>query len=81
MPIIKRRPKETLKAVMFRIPEELAARLTEYSEFVNVPQAEIAATALSHVIDSDKDFAASRKSKTASKSDSKAAGSAKAGAA
>jgi hypothetical protein len=81
MPIIKRRPKETLKAVMFRIPEELAARLTEYSEFVNVPQAEIAATALSHVIDSDKDFAASRKSKPASNSDSKAAGSAKAGAA
>jgi predicted DNA-binding protein len=81
MPIIKRRPKETLKPVLFRIPEELAARLTEYSEFVNVPQAEIAATALSHVIESDKDFVALRNSKPAIKSDSKAAGSAKAGAA
>jgi hypothetical protein len=77
MPIIKRRPKETLKSVLFRIPEDLASSLTEYAEFVNVPQSEIAATALRHVIDSDKEFPAFRKSKSDSKSDSTGNGKAK----
>jgi hypothetical protein len=58
MPIIKRRPKETLKPITFRLPQSLTERLTHYAEFMNVPQAEIVAAAIAYVIDGDKEFAA-----------------------
>jgi predicted DNA-binding protein len=58
MPIIKRRPKENLKPISFRLPEPLLERLSAFADFLNVPQAEIVITALNHVMDSDKEFAA-----------------------
>jgi predicted DNA-binding protein len=57
MSIIKRRPKENLKPVSFRLPESLIERLSAFADFTNVPQSEIVMAALNHVIDSDKDFA------------------------
>jgi predicted DNA-binding protein len=58
MPIIKRRPKETLKPTTFRLPQSLTERLMQYAEFVNVPQSEIVAAAIAYAIDGDKEFAA-----------------------
>jgi predicted DNA-binding protein len=58
MPIIKRRPKELLRPITFRLPESLTERLMRYADFVNVPQAEIVAEAIAYAMDSDKEFAA-----------------------
>jgi hypothetical protein len=57
MSIIKRRPKENLKPVSFRLPESVIERLIAFADFTNVPQAEIVIAALNHVIDSDREFA------------------------
>ena len=58
MALIKRRPKELLKPVTLRLPESVIERLAAYSEFTNVSQSDIVATAVNYAIDSDKDFAA-----------------------
>ena len=58
MPIIKRRPKENLRPISFRLPEPLLERLSAFADFLNVPQADIVIAALNHVMDSDKEFAA-----------------------
>lgn len=64
MSIIKRRPKENLKPISFRLPESLIERLAAFGDFLNVPQSEIVTAALNHVMDSDKEFAASEKIQT-----------------
>ena len=61
MPIIKRRPKENLKPISFRLPEPLLERLSAFADFLNVPQSDIVIAALNHVMDSDKEFAAASK--------------------
>jgi predicted DNA-binding protein len=61
MPIIKRRPKENLRPISFRLPEPLLERLSAFANFLNVPQADIVIAALNHVMDSDKEFAAAFK--------------------
>lgn len=61
MPIIKRRPKENLRPISFRLPEQLLERLSAFADFLNVPQADIVIAALNHVMDSDKEFAAAFK--------------------
>jgi predicted DNA-binding protein len=53
--IIKRRPKENLKPISFRLPESLIERLAAFGDFLNVPQSEIVTAALNHVMDSDKE--------------------------
>ena len=58
MSIIKRRPKETLKPISFRLPESLIRKFSAFADFTNVPQSEIIVAALNHVIDADKEFAA-----------------------
>ena len=58
MALIKRRTKELLKPVTFRLPESLLDRLARYADFANVPQAEIVAAAVAYAVDSDKDFSA-----------------------
>jgi hypothetical protein len=59
--IIKRRPKENLKPISFRLPESVAERLSSFADFINVPQSEIVTAALNHVRDSDREFAAPSK--------------------
>ena len=61
MPIIKRRPKENLRPISFRLPEPLLERLSAFADFLNVPQSDIVIAALNHVMDSDKEFAAASK--------------------
>ena len=56
MPLIKRRPKDTMKPITFRLPESLVEKLNAYADFVNVPQSEIVAEAIKYAIESDKDF-------------------------
>ena len=56
MPLIKRRPKDTLKPITFRLPELLVEKLNNYADFVNVPQSEIVAEAIKYAIESDKEF-------------------------
>jgi hypothetical protein len=49
MPIIKRRPKENLRPISFRLPEPLLERLSAFADFLNVPQSDIVIAALNHV--------------------------------
>jgi hypothetical protein len=56
MPIIKKVKKIDPKQVSFKIDAGLAAQLTRYSEYTNVPVWEIVSTAIKHVIDSDQEF-------------------------
>ena len=67
MPIIKRRPKENLRPISFRLPEPLLERLSAFADFLNVPQSDIVIAALNHVMDSDKEFAAAGKHESSSK--------------
>jgi predicted DNA-binding protein len=67
MPIIKRRPKENLKPISFRLPEPLLERLSAFADFLNVPQADIVIAALNHVMDSDKEFATAVKPESSGK--------------
>ena len=41
MPIIKRRPKENLRPISFRLPEPLLERLSAFADFLNVPQSDM----------------------------------------
>ena len=67
MPIIKRRPKENLRPISFRLPEPLLERLSAFADFLNVPQADIVIAALNHVMDSDKEFAEAFKPESSGK--------------
>lgn len=57
-PIIKKAKKIEPKQVSFKIDAKLAAELSRYSRYTNVPVWEIVSCALRHVIDSDKEFTA-----------------------
>lgn len=57
-PIIKKAKKIEPKQVSFKIDADLAAELSRYSRYTNVPVWKIVSTAIRHVIDSDKEFTA-----------------------